>query len=148
MSTFSTFDIFAVRVRAVMQEGGHPNPKGRSKTVTCSDNLILYMKVKVLVTQCCPTFCNPMEPTRLLYLEFSREEHWNGLPFPPLGVKVLVAQLCLTLTPRINKWIQWSCRMKKISIQDSVALPYTNIKLSGKLKNQFYSQVIKKNEIT
>ena len=103
MSTFSTFDIFAVRVRAVMQEGGHPNPKGRSKTVTCSDNLILYMKVKVLVTQCCPTFCNPMEPTRLLYLEFSREEHWNGLPFPPLGVKVLVAQLCLTLTPRINK---------------------------------------------
>ena len=34
--------------------------------------------------QSCPTLCNPIDnsPTRLLSLEFSRQEHWSGLPFP------------------------------------------------------------------
>ena len=32
----------------------------------------------------CPTLCDPMDssPTRLLCLEFSRQEYWSGLPFP------------------------------------------------------------------
>ena len=32
------------------------------------------MKEKVLVTQSCPTLCDPM-PTRM---EFSRQEYWSG----------------------------------------------------------------------
>ena len=35
------------------------------------------MKVKVEVSQLCPTLCNPME--------FSRPEYWSGLPFPSPG---------------------------------------------------------------
>ena len=31
----------------------------------------------MLVTQPCPTLCNPME--------FSRQEYWSGLPFPSPG---------------------------------------------------------------
>ena len=31
----------------------------------------------MLVTQPCPTLCNPME--------FSRQEYWSGLPFPTPG---------------------------------------------------------------
>ena len=47
--------------------------------------------------QSCLTFCNPMDysatPLRSskpphqapLSMEFSRQEYWNGLPFPPTG---------------------------------------------------------------
>ena len=38
-----------------------------------------------LVTQLCPTLCNSMDysPQAPLSMEFSREEFWNRLPFPP-----------------------------------------------------------------
>ena len=45
------------------------------------------MKVKMLVTQSCPT----LQPHGLvarqapLSMEFSREEHWSGVPFPSPG---------------------------------------------------------------
>ena len=46
-------------------------------------------KVKVLVTQSCPTLCDPMDCTVAhqapLFMEFSREEYWSGLPFSPPG---------------------------------------------------------------
>ena len=37
-----------------------------------------------LVTQLCPTFCDPMgcNPQALLYMRFFRQKYWNGLPFP------------------------------------------------------------------
>ena len=38
-------------------------------------------KVKVLVAQLCPTFCNPMDCSLLwapLSMEFSRQEHLSG----------------------------------------------------------------------
>ena len=41
-------------------------------------------KVKVKVTQSCPTLCDPMDcslpgsPS----IGFSRQEYWSGLPFP------------------------------------------------------------------
>ena len=47
--------------------------------------------MKVLASQSCPAFCDPMDYTllpstspRLLYLstEFSRQEYWSGLSFP------------------------------------------------------------------
>ena len=45
-------------------------------------------KVKVLVTQSCPTLCNPMDciaHQALLSLEFSRQEYRSGLPCVPPG---------------------------------------------------------------
>ena len=34
----------------------------------------------------CPTLCNPMNPTRLLYPWISPgQEYWSGLPFPSPG---------------------------------------------------------------
>ena len=40
--------------------------------------------VYVLVTHLCPTLCNPMDcsPQAPLSTGFSRQEYWNGLPFP------------------------------------------------------------------
>ena len=44
-------------------------------------------KWKVLVTQSCPTLCDPMDCSHPLTLsmEFSRQEYWSGLPFPSPG---------------------------------------------------------------
>ena len=44
-----------------------------------------YSLNEVLVAWLCPTLCDPMEPARLLSMEFSRQEHWGGLPFPSPG---------------------------------------------------------------
>ena len=45
------------------------------------------MKVKVLVAQSCQILCDPMSVTHQapLSMEFSRQEYWSGLPFPPSG---------------------------------------------------------------
>ena len=32
--------------------------------------------------QSCPTLCNPIDGSPPGSLGFSRQEHWNGLPFP------------------------------------------------------------------
>ena len=42
---------------------------------------------KVLVTQSCLTFCDPMDYSHQahLFMEFSRPEYWSGLFFPPPG---------------------------------------------------------------
>ena len=42
------------------------------------------LKLKVLVTQSCPTLCNPMNSSlpASLSMEFSRKEYWSGLLFP------------------------------------------------------------------
>ena len=41
----------------------------------------------MLVTQLCPTLCDPTDCSRQapLSMEFSREEYWSALPFPPPG---------------------------------------------------------------
>ena len=44
--------------------------------------------MKVLATQSCLTLCDPMNCIAYqapLSMEFSRQEYWNGLPFPCLG---------------------------------------------------------------
>ena len=43
--------------------------------------------MKVLVTQSCPTFVTPWTVAcqAPLSMGFSRQEYWNGLPFPPAG---------------------------------------------------------------
>ena len=40
-----------------------------------------------LVTQSCPTLCNPMDcsPQVSLSMEFSRQQYWSGWPFPSPG---------------------------------------------------------------
>ena len=48
------------------------------------DNFIIswkWKKVKVFVTQWCPTLCNPADCSPSM--EFSRQEYWSGLLFPP-----------------------------------------------------------------
>ena len=47
----------------------------------------MFLKVKVLVAQSCPTLCNPMDcnPPAPLSMEFSRESYWSVLPVPPPG---------------------------------------------------------------
>ena len=46
-----------------------------------------HYKPVYLVTQLCPTLCDPMDcnPTGSFSLEFSMQEYWSGLPFPPPG---------------------------------------------------------------
>ena len=40
----------------------------------------------VLLAQSCPTLCDPMDCSQAsLFMEFSRQEHWSGLPFLSLG---------------------------------------------------------------
>ena len=41
----------------------------------------------MLVTQLCPTLCDPTDCSHQapLSMEFSKEEYWSGLPFPPPG---------------------------------------------------------------
>ena len=41
----------------------------------------------VLVTQLCPTLCDPMDSAHQAPLSkgFSMQEYWRGLPFPPPG---------------------------------------------------------------
>ena len=41
--------------------------------------------VCVWVAQSCLTLCDPIYPTKLLYMEFSRQEYWSGLPGPSPG---------------------------------------------------------------
>ena len=40
-----------------------------------------------LVTELCLTLCDPMDcsPQAPLFMGFSRQEYWSGLPCPPLG---------------------------------------------------------------
>ena len=40
---------------------------------------------EVLATQSCPTLCDPMDCQTPLFMGFSRQEYWSGLPFPPPG---------------------------------------------------------------
>ena len=49
--------------------------------------LLLVWKVKVSVTQSCPTLCDPMTVAHKVPLSmgFSRQEYWSGLPFPSPG---------------------------------------------------------------
>ena len=37
------------------------------------------------VTQWCPTLCNPLDLQAPLFMGFSRQEYWTGLPFPSPG---------------------------------------------------------------
>ena len=49
----------------------------------------MKVKKKVLVTQLCPTLCDPADcspPSRILWLwNYSRQEYRSGLPFPSPG---------------------------------------------------------------
>ena len=51
-----------------------------SLLIFCLDDLSIDL---LLITQLCPTLCNPMDCS--LSMEFSRQECWYGLPFPSPG---------------------------------------------------------------
>ena len=45
------------------------------------------LKMKVLVTQSCPTLCDPVDGSLPGFstMGLSRQEYWSGLPCPPPG---------------------------------------------------------------
>ena len=45
---------------------------------------MIYFICCCLLTQLCPTLCNPMDCVvhQALFKGFSRKEYWSGLPFP------------------------------------------------------------------
>ena len=55
------------------------------------NSLKMVLKVKVLVSQLCPTLRDPMDGSmpgqNPLSMGFYRQEYWSGLPFPTPGIK-------------------------------------------------------------
>ena len=45
----------------------------------------LVCKDESEVAQSCPTLCDPIAYQAPLSMGFSRQEYWNGLPFPSPG---------------------------------------------------------------
>ena len=65
-----------------------------STTAKAHVSLLPYRILCVLVTQSCPTLCDPMDWSPLsmkpsvqapLSMKFSRQEYWSGEPFPSPG---------------------------------------------------------------
>ena len=56
-------------------------------TATMENNREAPSKFKNRVAQSCLTFCNPwsIDGQVPLPMEFSRQDYWNGLPFPSPG---------------------------------------------------------------
>ena len=60
------------------------------RRLTCQSVYIFFVQLcaRAKLLQSCPALCDPMDPMdcqALLFMEFSRQEYWSGLPCPPLG---------------------------------------------------------------
>jgi len=62
--------------------------------------IYIYAAAAAKSLQLCPTLCDPIDssPPGSPSLGFSRQEHWNGLPFPSPRHESEVAQSSLTLS--------------------------------------------------
>ena len=63
---------------------------GTQKYIFDKIHWTLYLKkgdFRYMCVQSCPTFCDPWTAAHQapLFPEFSRQEYWSGLPFPPPG---------------------------------------------------------------
>ena len=60
------------------------SPQGSFVHGILQARVLEWIAVVVLVTQSCPTLCNPWTVAHQasLSMEFSRQEYWSGLPFP------------------------------------------------------------------
>ena len=58
-----------------------------SVVLVCTANWLSYTYTCVLAAQSCLSLCNSMTIALQapLSMQFSRQEYWNGLPFPTLG---------------------------------------------------------------
>ena len=72
------------------------------------------VKVKVSVTQSYPTLCNPQTVAHQapLYMGFSRQEYWSGLPFPVFHLSPDPPSPSPSLVPRAPgltqcRWGEW-----------------------------------------
>ena len=80
-------------------------PSNESVNIMTSLHQYTYIKsvkVKMLDFQSCPAFCNPMDSAHQVPLstEFSRQEHWNGFPFPsPEDLSTLQSDCLLSKPP-------------------------------------------------
>ena len=80
-----------------------------------------YLPVLCLVTQSCPTLCDPMDPPgNLCPWGFSRQEYWSGLPCRPPGdlpnpgvepglphCRWILYSLSHQGSPRILEWVAY-----------------------------------------
>ena len=65
----------------ILPEVAYSQPVGRMGIqITLSGPLRTESKSEV--AQSCPILCNPMDCQAPLYMRFSRQEYWSGLPFP------------------------------------------------------------------
>ena len=60
------------------------------RRLTCQTIYVFFVQLcaRAKLPQSCPALCDPMDPMdcqALLFMEFSRQEYWSGLPCPPLG---------------------------------------------------------------
>ena len=77
----------------------------------------LSEKVKVLVTESCLTLCNlwTVVYQAPLSMEFSRQEHWSGLPFLSPGESSLPrdwTQVSCTVSRFFTIWATWKCVLR------------------------------------
>ena len=88
--------------------------------------------MKVFVTQWCPTVCNPADCSPSM--EFSRQEYWSGLPFPPPedlpdpGIELrspACRQILYHLSYRvsINMWDKPLFMGSTVSVSPNIAYP-------------------------
>ena len=75
----------------ILEACGWANPKDPKRSPQTNFGPSFYMFFSHLPAaaaaeslQSCPTLCDPIDgsPPDSLSLEFSRQEHWSGLPFP------------------------------------------------------------------
>ena len=97
------------------QSGFKPGPDWLYQAHTCPLQLVLNSRLLLfIVAKLCLTLLTPWTIARqaLLSMEFPRQAHWSGLPFPPLGnlpnpgieVKSCTAGGLYTTEPRGKKF--------------------------------------------
>ena len=76
----------------------------------------------MLVAQLCPTLCDPMDSSPAvacqvppLSVEFSREEYWSGLPFPPPVTKQRCIQTAVSLKDTYACMFLWTSLPSSLS---------------------------------
>ena len=87
--SFSRGSIATISVATFKLWVTDPDMQKKKKKITKLQSTDIYAlkRVKVLVIQSYRTLCDPMDctPPGFLFMEFCRQEHWIGLPFPYPG---------------------------------------------------------------
>ena len=101
---------------------------GTQKYIFDKIHWTLYLKkgdFRYMCVQSCPTFCDPWTAAHQapLFPEFSRQEYWSGLPFPPPGDLPDPEIYKLYFT---NPDLSVSLSFLSVSLFFSLSLPHTH----------------------